>query len=90
MRDTLWAKSQATQQPLLQLLRSRGIPHRSFYIVNMVLVKGGDFNLALELASRSDIARVEGNPVIRNVQNPLPVEEESQSPAAAANDRTRG
>ena len=39
VRDTLWAKSQATQQPLLQLLRSRGIPHRSFYIVNMIWVK---------------------------------------------------
>src|ERR1041385_8235242 len=38
----------------------------------MLWVKG-DLGLALELAARSDVARVEGNPVIHNVDNPLPV-----------------
>src|SRR4029450_1778032 len=37
--DALRNKSQATQQPMLQWLRERGIEHRSFYIVNAILVK---------------------------------------------------
>ncbi|MEP7016119.1 MAG: S8 family serine peptidase, partial [Verrucomicrobiota bacterium] len=73
VRDVLWQKAQSTQGPLLKLLRDRGVEYRSFYIVNMLLVKG-DFNLALELANRPDVARIEGNPVIRNIQDPVPVE----------------
>ena len=79
VRDTLWAKSQATQQPLLQLLRSRGIPHRSFYIVNMIWVKA-NLALATELAARPDVARIEGNPVIHNIENPPPVVEDVKAP----------
>jgi subtilisin family serine protease len=80
VRNTLWTKSQATQQPLLQLLRSRGIPHRSFYIVNMIWVKG-NLALAAELAARPDVARIEGNPVIHNIVNPPPVViEEGRAP----------
>ena len=33
-------KSQTTQRSILQWLRERGIEHRSFYIVNAILVKG--------------------------------------------------
>ncbi len=80
VRDTLWLKAQATQQPLLQMLRARGVAYRPFYIVNMIWVKG-DYNLALELSARPDVARIEGNPVIHNVQNPLPVTNVSSSPA---------
>src|SRR5262245_1561004 len=40
VHDALWNKSQTTQGPILQWLRERGIEHRSFYIVNAVLVKG--------------------------------------------------
>src|SRR5207245_1187960 len=49
-------------------LRERGIEHRSFYIVNAILVKGSR-EVAETLAVRPDVARVEGNPVIHN---PLP------------------
>src|SRR5262249_40164037 len=38
--DSLRNKSQATQGSILQWLRQRGLEHRSFYIVNAVLVKG--------------------------------------------------
>src|SRR5206468_5744220 len=38
--DALRNKSQASQGPLLQLLRERGLEHQSFYIVNAILVKG--------------------------------------------------
>ena len=62
--DTLWNKSQTTQGPILQWLRERGIEHRSFYIVNAVLVKGSR-EIAETLAARPDVARVEGNPQIK-------------------------
>ena len=61
--DALRNKSQATQGPVLQWLRERGIEHRSFYIVNAVLVKGSR-EVAEALASRQDVARIEGNPHI--------------------------
>ncbi len=64
--DALWKKSQNTQGPILQWLRERGIEHRSFYIVNAILVKGSR-EIAEALAAREDVARVEGNPHIRNV-----------------------
>ena len=59
--ETLLAKSQTTQGPILQWLRERRIEHRSFYIVNTILVKGTR-EIAEALAARPDVARVEGNP----------------------------
>jgi serine protease AprX len=72
VRDVLWNKAQATQGPIIELLKQRGVEYRSFYVVNMLWVKG-NFGLALDLATRPDVARIEGNPVIHNVENPLPV-----------------
>jgi serine protease AprX len=66
VRDALWTKSQATQGPILRWLRERRIEHRSFYIVNAILVKGTR-EIAQTLAARPDVARVEGNPQIQNV-----------------------
>ena len=68
VHDALWNKSQTTQGSILQWLRERGIEHRSFYIVNAILVRGSR-EVAETLAARPDVARVEGNPVIHN---PLP------------------
>src|SRR5437870_5020953 len=65
VHDALWNKRQATQRPILQWLRERGLEHRSFYIVNAILVRGSR-EIAEALASRSDVARIEGNPHIRN------------------------
>src|SRR5256885_4709920 len=79
VRDVLWNKAQSTQGPILKILRDRGVEHRSFYIVNMIWVKG-DLNLALGLAARSDIVQIEGNPVIHNIPNPLRVEKISDQP----------
>ena len=78
VRDVLWNKAQNTQGPILQMLRDRGVEHRSFYIVNMIWVKG-DFNLAFALATRPDVARIEGNPVIHNLL-PTPVGNVSDQP----------
>jgi hypothetical protein len=66
--ETLLSKAQTTQEPILQLLRDRAIEHRSFYIVNAILVKGSR-EVAEALAARPDVARVEGNP---HIQNRLP------------------
>jgi serine protease AprX len=63
--ETLRAKSQTAQLPILQWLRERGIQHRSFYIVNAILVKGTR-EIAQALAARPDVARIEGNPQIHN------------------------
>ena len=66
VHDALWTKSQTTQGPILRWLRERGVEHRSFYIVNAILVKGTRA-IAQALAARPDVARVEGNPQIQNV-----------------------
>src|SRR5216110_1148215 len=70
--NTLLNRSQTTQGPILQWLRERGVEYQSFYIVNAILVKGSQ-EIAQALASRPDVARVEGNPVIHN-DLPEPVE----------------
>ena len=79
VRDVLWNKARATQGPLLTWLRQRNIAHRSYYIVNLIWVKG-NFDVALELAARPDVARVEGNPHIHNrLPQPGPVVEAPRS-----------
>src|SRR5882724_2819532 len=72
VHDALWNKAQTTQAPILQWLRERGVEYQSYYIVNGILVKGSQ-EIAQALASRPDVARVEGNPVIHN-DLPEPVE----------------
>ena len=63
--STLLTKARTTQGPILEWLRERKLEHRSFYIVNAILVKGTR-EIAEALAARSDVVRVEGNPLIHN------------------------
>jgi serine protease AprX len=63
--ETLRNKAQTTQEPILQWLRDRALEHRTFYIVNAILVHGTR-QIADELSARSDVARIEGNPLIHN------------------------
>ena len=73
--DTLFQKAQQTQTGVLGLLEARGVPHRSYYIVNSIWVRG-DRALAVELAARPDVARVMGNPEVRvDLPEPGPVVE---------------
>jgi serine protease AprX len=65
VHSTLLTKSQTTQVPILQWLREHELEHRSFYIVNAILVKGTR-EVVEALATRPDVARVEGNPLIHN------------------------
>jgi subtilisin family serine protease len=63
--DGLRRKTQTTQGPILQWLRELGVEHRSFCIVNAILVRASR-EVAEALASRQDVARIEGNPHIQN------------------------
>jgi serine protease AprX len=65
--ETLLARARETQAPLLGWLGERGIPRRAFYIINAILVKGSR-EIALELAARDDVARLEGNPQLQGIQ----------------------
>jgi serine protease AprX len=77
VRNALWEKAQASQSPLLKWLEECKIEHRSYYIVNLIWVKAG-LDVATTLAARPDVLRIEGNPQIRNVAEPLP-EKQSRS-----------
>ena len=81
VRDAL-LEQEPDSRPILQWLRERAIEHRSFYIVNAILVKGSR-EIAETLAARPDVARVKGNPHIRNVlPQPVPVAETPSQPQA--------
>jgi serine protease AprX len=67
--QALFSKAQATQSEILSQLRERNIEYQSFYIVNMIKVRG-DRSVALELAARPDVARVDSN---MSFQQALPV-----------------
>lgn len=83
VRDTLWKKSQATQGPLLKWLAQRNLEHRSFYIVNAIWVKGR-WDDVMAMALRSDVARVEGNPEVRAIPDPLQAIDAPAQPNAPA------
>ena len=86
VHDALLNKKLTTQGSILQWLRERGIEHRSFYIVNAILVKGSR-EIAEALAARPDVARVEGNPVIHNaLPQPDAVIEAPPQPQTAGDD----
>ncbi len=65
--ETLLAKARQTQGRLLDWLTERRIEHRSFHIVNAICVKGSR-DVALELAAKEEVARIEGNPQLRGIE----------------------
>ncbi|NBO64352.1 MAG: peptidase S8 [Acidobacteria bacterium] len=73
--ETLLEHSRRTQASLLGWLEARRVAHQSFYIVNSILVKG-DRDLAITLAARPDVGRIEGNPVVAGIA-PVDAPEES-------------
>ncbi|HEX3584754.1 MAG TPA: hypothetical protein VH024_02105, partial [Candidatus Angelobacter sp.] len=80
VHDVLWNKSQTTQRSILRWLREHGVEHRSFYIVNAILVKGTR-EIAQALAGRPDVARIEGNPHIQNdIPQPVSAVETTSQP----------
>ena len=65
VRDALLSKAETSQAPIVDLLKFIKKKYRSFYIVNAILVTGGR-DVVEMLASRPDVARIEGNPKIKN------------------------
>ena len=70
VRDALWNTAQRTQGPILAFLHARGVEHRPFYIVNFIWAKGS-IDDAMTLAARPEVARIEGNPLVRNQLEPV-------------------
>ena len=60
----LTAVALRTQAPLLEQLRQRGIPHRSYWVANLIWVRG-DLNDVLALARRREVARIAANPTVQ-------------------------
>jgi uncharacterized repeat protein (TIGR01451 family) len=62
--DALRSVAERTQKPLLDLLAERGVPHRSYWVANMIRVRG-DRRLVEELAAREDVFHIYANPRVR-------------------------
>ena len=65
-RDSLYYLAQSSQAPLRNWLAQGEIEHRPFYIVNAIWVRA-TIEVALAIARRTDVERIEANPTIRNV-----------------------
>ncbi len=74
----LTAVAQRTQAPLLEQFRQRGVPHRAYWVTNMIWVRG-DANDLFAVARRREVARIVANPA---VSLDLPVEVEGIAPQA--------
>lgn len=66
---TLYDLAQRSQKPLLAELASMGVAYQSFYIANMVWVRG-DNQVIERLAQRADVAHLYANPRVR-LQKPV-------------------
>lgn len=62
--QTLSATAEATQGPVLAELRRRELEHQSFWIANMIWVRGSIADAEV-LARRPDVARIAANPSVR-------------------------
>jgi subtilisin family serine protease len=87
VRQALMAKAQESQAALVAWLNERGIEHRAFYIVNALWVKA-DRATMLAIAARPEVARLESNPRIRNVEPAKLSEAEWQSVVSHLNSVT--
>jgi len=67
--ETLREVARRIQAPTLAELQARGLPHRSFWIANMIWVRGTARDVEA-LAARGEVLRVDANPRVR-MQEPL-------------------
>jgi hypothetical protein len=63
--STLVADAGASQAGITALLEKAGVKFESYYIVDRVLVRGGNLSLALELAARPDVQQLTANHTIQ-------------------------
>ena len=67
--NRLTEHAKKTQAGLRTLLNSRGINYKSFWAANMMIAEA-DRSLAVEIAGRSDVARIDSNRPSRWVEDP--------------------
>lgn len=60
----LRAKAASTQGPVLAMLAAERIPHRPFWVANVIWAQG-DAALVARLAARPEVARIAANPRVR-------------------------
>lgn len=68
--EQLRRTAQASQTPIRAALEKDGVEHRSFWIANMIWVRGDD-SVVRKLAARTDVAHIYANPKVR-LSRPLP------------------
>ena len=66
----LTAAAQRAQAPVVETLKARGLPHRSFWIANMIWTRG-DLATVQALGQRADVATLMANASVR-VPQPAP------------------
>ncbi len=59
--NTLRQTAESSQKAVLDYLSQAGLTYQSFYIANKIYVSGGTESLVLQLAARSDIAKITAN-----------------------------
>jgi serine protease AprX len=74
--------AERTQAPLLRELKRRGLEYRSFWIANMIWVRG-DVADVQALALRGDVAHIYANPTVQ-VDEPIAAPAFAAGPQAAA------
>ena len=62
--DALSSTAARAQAPLLAFLEARGAQYRSYWVANMIWVRG-DLRLVQDLAEREDVFHVYANPAVR-------------------------
>ncbi len=62
--ETLSKLAERTQAPILADLASAGVEHRSYWVANMIWVKGG-MNVVERMARRADVGRISANPTVK-------------------------
>ncbi len=62
--ETLSKLAERTQAPVLSDLARAGVEHRSYWVANMIWVRG-DMNVVERMARRGDVGRVVANPTVK-------------------------
>lgn len=62
--DTLVATADASQADIRTILDDDRVSYQNYWIANVIFVKGGSENLAIQLASDSEVARIEADEVL--------------------------
>ncbi len=70
--EQLTAVAQRTQPPLLNALKSAGVEYQSFWISNMIWVRGGTGTIEM-LAQRPDVAHLYANPAVK-IEETVPLD----------------